>query len=441
MAVLTLGSALPSERKRRQLVAALCLLVISMIGSSGLLAHRNRVATLPLDAVAVAVGPGGGLIEVAAADALVPGSRVLAGMPDSLDLAREQAAWLAEGTVPSVAGLDTDMVPVALLDLHVLSQPYGVPVAGWSQLWRYVWPRDSALAASALARTGHYADAERIVGFLQQVQPESGLFQARYLPDGSGVPDDRGIELDGIGWALWATDQVAAELRPADRTAFLERQQRLIDRSTQAALRSISTPSALPSASADYWEVKEKRLTLATAAVVCAGLESSAQLYRMLGDIEQADASAAGATRLRAAVKRDFGRNGYPRHLGGGSDSVDLGVDFLLPPLTSGIDQTVVRAWERAAPLMARPAGGLAPGGSWRRDGVSWTNATASRGMTAAFIDHRDEALARLRWLDQHRTAAGSLPEKVLPNGQPAAVSPLAWTAAAVVITADELSS
>jgi glucoamylase len=441
MAVLTLGPALPSERKRRQLVTILCLLVIAMIGSSGLLAHRNRVTTLPLDAVAVAVGPGGGLVEVAGADSLVPGSRVLAGMPDSLDLAREQAAWLAEGTFPRVAGLDSDMVAVALLDLHVLSQPYGVPVAGWSQPWRYIWPRDSALVASALSRTGHYADAERIVGFLQQVQPESGLFQARYLPDGSGVPDDRGIELDGIGWALWATDQVAAELSPADRTAFLERHQRLIDRSTEAALRSISTPSALPSASADYWEVKEKRLTLATAAVVYAGLESSAQLYRVLGDFEHADAAAAGATRLRTAIKKDFGHNGYPRHLGGASDSVDLGVDFLLPPLTSDIDQTVARAWDRAAPLMARPAGGLAPGGSWRRDGVSWTNATASRAMTAAFIDHRDEALTRLRWLDQHRTAAGSLPEKVLPNGQPAAVSPLAWTAAAVVITADQLSA
>src|SRR5512133_648900 len=107
MAVLTLGSALPSERKHRQLVAVLCLLVIAMIGSSGVLAHRNRVTTLPLDAVAVAVGPGGGLVEVSAADVLVPGSRVLAGMPDSLDLAREQAAWLAEGTVPRGAGLDS----------------------------------------------------------------------------------------------------------------------------------------------------------------------------------------------------------------------------------------------------------------------------------------------------------------------------------------------
>jgi hypothetical protein len=439
-----LGPALSGERKRTQrgpLAILLCLLVLALIGSSGLLAQRNRSATVPLDAVAVAIGPGGGLVEIAAADGLVPSSRVLAGMPDSLDLAREQAAWLAKGTVPSIAGLSSDLVATALLDLHVLSRPHGVAVAGWSEPWRYVWPRDAALVASALARTGHYVDAERIVGFLQHVQPESGLFQARYLADGSGIPDSRGIELDGIGWALWATDQVAAELNQADRTAFLKRHRRLIDRSTQAALSSISTPSSLPPASADYWEVKEKRLTLATAAVVCAGLESSAQLYQALGEVDKTHAAAVGATRLRAAIKKDFGHSGYPRHLGGGSDSVDLGVDFLLPPLSSGVDETVVSAWQRAAALMARPAGGLAPGGSWRRDGVSWTNATASRAMTAAFIGHREEALARLRWLDQHRTAAGSLPEKVLSNGQPAAVSPLAWTAAAVVITADQLSS
>jgi GH15 family glucan-1,4-alpha-glucosidase len=61
--------------------------------------------------------------------------------------------------------------------------------------------------------------------------------------------------------------------------------------------------------------------------------------------------------------------------------------------------------------------------------------------MTAAFLGERDEALARLRWLDQHRTAAGSLPEKVLSSGQPASVSPLAWTAAVVVITAHRLAS
>jgi GH15 family glucan-1,4-alpha-glucosidase len=196
----------------------------------------------------------------------------------------------------------------------------------------------------------------------------------------------------------------------------------------------------LPLPSADYWEVKEKRLTLATAAMVCAGLESSARLYGILGDVEDRAAAEAAARRLRTAIKKDFGHNGYPRHLGGRSDTVDLGLDFLLPPLASDIDPTVVSAWGRAAAVMARPAGGLAPGGSWRRDGVSWTNATASRAMTAAFIGDHAEAFARLHWLDQHRTEAGSLPEKVLADGQPAAVSPLAWTAAVVVITADQLS-
>ena len=442
-AVLTLEPTLPRGRQnlRGPLTACLCLLLIVMISSSSLLAHRNLDSTIPLDAAAVALGPEGALVEVATADAVVPGSRVLAGMPNSLDLAREQAAWLAAGSVPQVSGLDGDMVATALLDLHVLSRPYGVPVAGWSPPWRYVWPRDSALVVSALARTGHAADAERIVAFLQRVQPESGLFQARYLPDGSGVPDARGVELDGVGWALWAAGQLAAELSGSERTAFVQRQRMLLDRSTHAALKSINNPSSLPPPSIDYWEVKATRLTLATAAVLCAGLEASTELYRILGDADAADHAAAGAHRLRAAITTHFGRNGYPRHLGGRGDSTDLGVDFLLPPVGSRVDQAVLQAWEQAPLLMSRSGGGLAPGGSWRRDGVSWTNATGSRAMTAAFLGQRDEALARMRWLDQHRTAAGSLPEKVLADGQPAAVSPLAWTAATVVITADQLAS
>jgi glucoamylase len=444
MAVLTLEPALPGEQKRSRrgpLGIVLCLLLIVMLGSSGLLAHRSRNTAIPLDAAAVAVGPGGTLVGVTGADALVPSSRVLAGTPDSANLAREQAAWLAEGSVPDVAGLDSDMVAIALLDLHVLSRPYGVPVAGWSGPWRYFWPRDSALVAAALARTGHTADAERIVDFLQRVQPESGLFQARYLPDGSGVPDARGVELDGVGWALWATGQLAAELPTKDRTGLVQRHRRLLDQSTKAALALIDNPSSLPPASADYWEVKETKPTLATAAVLCAGLEAGAELYRILGDVPAAQNAAGGAHRLRAAIRSTFGKNGYPRRVGGRGDSVDLGVDLLLPPLGSSVDPAVVHAWEQAPLVMSRPGGGLAPGGSWRRDGVSWTNVTASRAMTAAFLGNRDEALARLRWLDQHRTAAGSLPEKVLPDGQPASVSPLAWTAAAVVIAASQLSS
>jgi len=42
-------------------------------------------------------------------------------------------------------------------------------------------------------------------------------------------------------------------------------------------------------------------------------------------------------------------------------------------------------------------------------------------------------------WLDAHRTGLGALPEKVLDDGSPAAVAPLAWTAAVTVLTTRSL--
>jgi hypothetical protein len=174
--------------------------------------------------------------------------------------------------------------------------------------------------------------------------------------------------------------------------------------------------------------------------LLAAGLESAAHLYAVLGDAPRGRASAEAGARLRTVVLARFGRNGFPRHLGGRADSVDLGVCFLLPPFAADIDPAVVAAWRRAPSAMGRPAGGLAPGGSWWRDGISWTNATATYALTAGALGERDAAVAWLNWLGRHRTAAGSFPEKVLADGRPAEVAPLAWTAAAVVLTADVLT-
>jgi glucoamylase len=151
---------------------------------------------------------------------------------------------------------------------------------------------------------------------------------------------------------------------------------------------------------------------------------------------------------VTAAITAAFARDGYPRTIGGPASSVDLGVSYLLPPFVpasgptdaSGARETRVEdVWRTSATRMARAAGGLAPGGSWPDDGVSWNTATSSHALTSAFVDDRPEAVRWLRWLDAHRTAAGSLPEKVLADGRPASVAPLAWPAAAVLIAADEL--
>ena len=443
MAVVALpGVALPPnlDRASRSLVmAGLGLLLVTSLAGVGYLVVRSRTVEVPLHADTVVVGAGGEVVEARAAD-VVPGTRVLAGTPDTERLVAEERAWLAAGTVPEAAGVPRDLVVAGLLDLRVLSRTYGVPVAGWSPAWRHVWPRDSALAAAALARTGHHADAERVVAFLGRVQPASGVLAARYLADGQGEPDNRGAQLDGLGWTLWATAQVAQALPAADRAGFVRRHQPLLDRSTAAARAAIDNSRTLPPVSADYWEVRERRPTLSTAALLAAGLYSAADLYAVLGDEAATTATADAAARLRTVILARFGPAGFPRHLGGRADSVDLGVSFLLPPFSAAAEPAAVAAWQQAGPAMARPAGGLAPGGSWRQDGISWTNATATYALTAAALGEREPALAWLGWLDRHRTPAGSFPEKVLADGRPASVAPLAWTAAAVVLAADALS-
>jgi len=350
-----------------------------------------------------------------------------------------QDSWLAAGRAPEISELaGSTMVRDALVDLNALSRQYGVPVAGWSATWRYFWPRDSAFAVSAFARTGHTVEARRILTFLQDSQPPSGLFQARYRPDGSGAPDQRGVQLDGSGWAIWALDQVALQLRStSERQLLIYDFRLLLDRSVAAILSSVRDGETLPAPSPDYWETPVERVTLATCAVLLAGLRSAERLYDLAG-VQQPSLRAA-ADRFERTILASFAGDGFPRHPGGPARSVDLGAAFLLRPFAASSDPAAVQAWRRSPTFMRRPAGGLAPGGTWRRDGISWTPTVASYAMVEACEGSRTGAVERLRWLDRHRTTNGHLPEKVLGDGRPASVAPVTWTAAAVVITVDQL--
>ncbi|MGI8458146.1 MAG: glucoamylase [Propionibacteriaceae bacterium] len=413
------SGARPRRRQRVAAGAAAVLLVTMAVLGQRFWSQR----TLTLPAPGVGLGPSGQTVELAG----VRG----ASSPT-------ETGWLNAGRLPTASGVDPDLVRDALLDLRTLGHQHGVTVAGWTPAWRYVWPRDSAFVASAFARTGHLADAAAQLSFLQRVQPTDGRFQARYLPDGSGPPDARGVELDGSGWALWGLAEVAAEVPATKQAAFVSRYRALLDRSTAASITGLDPRTHLPVPSPDYWEVPESAPTLATGATLLAGLRSAEQLYALIGADDAVRSTRIGADLLQDALVDHFERDGYPRHPGGRASSVDLGVTFLLPPFAGVERPAAVRAWQGSAHYLARPAGGLAPGGSWRNDGISWTPTVSTYAMAASC---RDPAAATrwLDWLDQHRTEAGALPEKVLSDGSPASVAPLAWTAAAVVITADQL--
>jgi len=423
------------------------------VGPAGGLEH----AQIPLYQQAVSVLPDGARGEVPA-DALavyLPGTRVpdpaaavlaaaLGSTPATTDplgpaaaahAAAEQRTWLAAGDVPGQGGPHEQLARAALLDLHSLTVGDGVVVAGWSEDWRYVWPRDSSFVAVALARTGHVDDALEVLGFLDRVQAPDGSFQARYLPDGSGPPDRRGVQTDGTGWAMWSAGLVLAEVDDARRPEVARRLAPLVERSAGHALRLVA--DGLPPASPDYWEVAEKDVTLGTAAPLVAGLEQAAVVLAAAGRPVPAAAAAAGAAAARQAVVDAFAPTGYGRYTTRALP--DAASAFVLAPFWGRAPVDGAAAWRASVPSMLRPAAGLAPGAGWRRDGVTWTPQTTLYAWVAA---EQGDVTAATRWLDvvdAHRTPSGAIPEKLLADGAPAAVAPLGWSAACVLLAIDAL--
>lgn len=372
--------------------------------------------------------------------ALYPGTRVVVADEANLSeaelrLVDDHLRWAGAAVQPGAGSPYQDMVADAVLDLRALTLDNGAVVAGWHPSWRYVWPRDASFVAVAMAEVGHYDDALALLEFLAAMQHQDGWFEARYRPDGSGPPDDRGIQLDGTGWVLWASGEVVARMPASAQAAALDRLDPMIVRSSSALQEALTTADGLPPPSLDFWEKATSVSTLGTAAPWLAGARAAAELALLDGAYNQVLAMGTAADQLEHAIAAAFAPE-YPRFPGG--DQPDVSVAFLLPPFTGDTDPEIVTAWRRAGELMERPAGGLAPGAGWRQDGVSWTPQTALFALAAAGSGLCVEAEHWLDWLDAHRTSSGSLPEKVLADGRLASVAPLTWTAAVVILAVAE---
>ncbi|WP_053370228.1 hypothetical protein [Cellulosimicrobium cellulans] len=475
--------ATPSWRLAAALAGCVLVPALGLTAATAVAAPTGEHIDLYQDGVAVTTAPGGGtaLLRLApgAGATYLPGSRVLdpttldpvalaAGVDPAdgeanrlaqvagarldasalLDPARAQdaaaaaRAWLASGVVPGVDGPFAALGEAALLDLRALTLDDGAALAAASPKWRYVWPRDASFTAAAFARTGHVDDARDVLGFLARVQEDDGSFHARYLPDGSGVPDDRGLQSDGVGWVLWAADVVLEETPAAERREVAAELRPLVDAATDHALSLVDGEDPLPPPSSDYWEVEPTALTLGTAGPLLAGLEAAADVYAATGGTARATDATLGAARLRMAVERSFGSQGYPRHVTGGAR--DASTAFVLPPFQPEPLAGADVAWRASVTEMLRPAGGLAPGAGWREDGISWTPQTTLYALTAASSSEPEDvadAEEWLQWVDDHRTASGAIPEKVLADGSPAAVAPLSWSSALVVLALVELDT
>ena len=365
---------------------------------------------------------------------------------------REDAAWIAAGTVPGAGTVHEGMAGIALWDLRVLTDGLAdgrLPVAGPAPQWQYFWPRDGAFVAVALARTGHAVDSALLLDQLGDLylDPLYG-FDARYLPDGGRVVDHpRGAQVDGCGWVLWAITETR---RHTDLSAGVDN---LRDRCTDQLLRATGGGSRLAAPSPDYWERATYERLLGANAPVLLGLRSAAADYRATSasessdraevvgrseDTGRADRLEAAAETFRSELAEHFGPDFTRTGQGGGLDAATA---MLMPPFDADPLPGVREAWLGYQQGATRPGGGLAPGTDWKQDGVSWTPEVALVAYAAAADGQTDLATHWLDWLDAHRAPWGSLPEKVGPDGTPGGPAPLGWTSALVLLTLSELES
>ena len=353
--------------------------------------------------------------------------------------APDDAAWLAAGWVPGAVGdgraaaARSRVATNALVDLHALTRANGAVAAGPDRPWEYAWPRDSSFVAVAFAATGHVDDAWRVLRFLSGVQLPDGGFEARYRLDGSGPPDDRPRQADGAGWVLWALDRSRTESGPSTIPADLRP---LRDRATDYAMALTETGHRLPPASPDYWEVPERRVTLAT--VARSPPDSTLRRERMPQRVARRDrqtsrgrstAARPAAQRVRARL-RAARRLGRPRRRGRPAPSPVRDHDGHGRP-----DGLAALPGDRSSCRRGSRARRSLEGGRRLVDAGDRT-----RRLHGCLLGPAHEARRWLDWLAGHCTWWGSLPEKVLPDGAPAGPAPLAWTAALVVLTEHELA-
>src|SRR5690625_6104930 len=104
------------------------------------------------------------------------------------------AAWRArvgDDPAPGGSGSLAGVAESAIQDLWVLTDQLPAPVAAWTPHWRYVWPRDAAFCAVALARSGHAETALDVLEHLQPPQHPDGGLEARHGPGTPQRPHDR----------------------------------------------------------------------------------------------------------------------------------------------------------------------------------------------------------------------------------------------------------
>ncbi len=333
--------------------------------------------------------------------------------------------------------------------------------------YSYMWGRDGAFVAVALAKAGYSHVCRKFFDFCSHVLSEEGYLFQHYNPDGSLASNWHPWLVNGeevypiqedstalILWALWIHYQSSRDIefiRPLYKD--------LIQKSADFLVTYRDSETLLPMSSYDLWEERYGVHSFTIAAVI-AGLRAAANFARLFQDTPLAEKYDKAAEQMKEGLTRylyhsdlkRYARSGYRTGKGYELDEV---IDVSLLGLTTlGVlspkDPRMVETMEaiRQQLWLKTPIEGCA---RYRNDvyqrpkdspkdipGNPWFISTLWLGeyfiARAESIQELHEAVPYLEWCANNALPSGVLAEQVHPvNGSPLSVSPLTWSHSAFV--------
>ncbi|KKR10445.1 MAG: Glycosyl hydrolase, family 15 [Candidatus Woesebacteria bacterium GW2011_GWA1_39_21] len=333
--------------------------------------------------------------------------------------------------------------------------------------YAYVWPRDAAVSAIALAKAGDFNASRRFFEFCRDIISPQGYFLHKYRPDkalGSSwhawiengerrLP----IQEDGtalVVYALWDYYQLSKDLE------FVESVYNpIVKNAAEFMCAYIDEKSSLPEPSFDIWEMKYGQNTFTSSCVVGA-LEVAGKFAQLLGKEKHAKNYLGVAEKVKSAIVNklwDEKMSYFVKHMvsDGKSDLFDKTVDassfygvykFGILPLN---DKKLIDAHRVLIDKLAlkSQAGGVSrfegdqyhhPGGNV--PGNPWIITTLWDTQYKIDLVKSESDLANVvsdfTWVTKKALSSGILSEQInAHNSQPLSAAPLIWSHAEYVIT------
>ncbi|NIP30224.1 MAG: glycoside hydrolase family 15 protein [Candidatus Dadabacteria bacterium] len=335
--------------------------------------------------------------------------------------------------------------------------------------YSYMWGRDGAFVAAALAKAGYSHACIKYFDFCARVLSDEGYLFQHYNPDGSLASNWHSWLVDGKEvlpiqedstaltlWALWIHYQSLKDvefIRPLYKT--------LIKKAADFLVSYRDPQTLLPLPSYDLWE-ERYALHAYTVVSVIAGLRAAAKFAKLFQDIYVVEKYDSAADEMTEGINKYLYHDGLKRFARSGS-RIDVGYKLdevidvsLLSLATLGVlDSKDPRMIETANAVREQlwlntPVEGCAryQGDVYQRaeespkeiPGNPWFIATLW--LAEYFVDQAENheqlqaTLPYLEWCIKNALPSGVLAEQVHPvSGSPLSVSPLTWSHSAFVWT------